>query len=134
MAALSRNKGKVGEREIARELSDLTGWTVRRKVRQLDGESDLEGVPGWSVEVKRHASALPGDIAAWWAQAHAQAVASGPEVVPVLFFRADRREWRAVFPAAIMLGLPPQERPGYEWTCECSLQAWAALARERDAG
>lgn len=133
MGAMSRNKGKAGEQEVARELSLLTGWEVRRKVRQLDGESDLEGVPGWSVEVKRHAAALPGDIAKWWAQAHAQAATSGPQVVPVLFFRANARKWRAVFPVGILIGKGPQDQPGYEWTCETSLEAWAAIARERHA-
>jgi hypothetical protein len=134
MGAMSRDKGKAGEREVAREISLLTGWNVRRKVRQLDGESDLEGVPGWSVEVKRHAVALPGDIAAWWKQAHDQAVSSGPAEVPVLFFRANGRKWRAVFPLSIVMGRAPQDQPGYEWSCEVGLEAWAAIARERYAG
>jgi hypothetical protein len=42
MGMKSRNKGKVGEREIASIVRALTGWEVKRKVRQLDGESDLE--------------------------------------------------------------------------------------------
>jgi hypothetical protein len=45
MGAMSRNKGKAGEREIAGLLSDLTGYKVQRRVRQRDGDSDLEGFP-----------------------------------------------------------------------------------------
>ena len=63
---MQRNKGAGGEREIAGIMRDLTGWDVRRRVRQHDGDSDLEGVPGWSVEVKRHRTASRGDIAGWW--------------------------------------------------------------------
>ena len=34
MGSLSRTKGQTGEREAARLLSELTGRTVRRRVRQ----------------------------------------------------------------------------------------------------
>ena len=57
MSLKSRNKGKAGEREIAALVADLTGLKVMRRVRQRDGDSDLEGVPGWCIEVKRHARA-----------------------------------------------------------------------------
>ena len=67
MGMMSRNKGKAGEREIASLLADLTGFDVRRRVRQRDGDSDLEGIPGWVVEVKRHAKATRASIRAWWA-------------------------------------------------------------------
>ena len=50
---MSRTKGAAGERELAAALRELTGWDIRRRVRQHDGDSDLEGVPGWSIEVKR---------------------------------------------------------------------------------
>ena len=119
MSAMQRNKGKAGEREIAAIVRDLTGWDVRRRVRQHDGDSDLEGVPGWSVEVKRHATAARGDIRAWWEQARRQANAGQ---VPVLFFRRDRDEWRAVWPI--------DESHGYDYTAEGSIAAWACVARE----
>jgi len=59
MAGLSRNKGKAGEREIARILTELTGHEVRSRVRQHDGDDDLVGVPGWSIEAKRYKAAPP---------------------------------------------------------------------------
>lgn len=127
MSAMQRTKGKAGEREIAALVRDLTGWDVRRRVRQHDGDSDLEGVPGWSVEVKRHASASRADIARWWQQAVAQAGAA----LPVLFYRADRAAWRAVWPLAVCL--VQQQRDywrGVEWTADTSIEAWAAVARD----
>jgi hypothetical protein len=101
VSASSRTKGQAGEREIAALIRDLTGWDVRRRVRQHDGDSDLMGVPGWSIEVKRRARALRSDIAAWWKQAVEQA---GAGDWPVLFFRADRDAWRAVWPLGVHLG------------------------------
>jgi len=129
MAAMQRTKGQTGEREIAGILADLTGFTVKRRVRQHGGDSDLEGVPGWSLETKRHASASRGDIRAWWAQAVAQARPAG--LLPVLFWRKDRDQWRAVWPVAVHLAI--QERDywtDYEWTAEGPPEAWAAVARE----
>lgn len=128
MSAAQRNKGKAGEREASALIREHTGWDVRRRVRQHDGDSDLMGVPGWSVEVKRTATALPGQIAGWWAQAVDQC-AEGE--LPLLLYRADRREWRAVWPLAVVL---TQQRADYwrsiDWTAETTVQAWAAVARE----
>ncbi len=129
MTAMSRTKGKAGEREVAALVRNLTGWEVRRRVRQHAGDSDLEGVPGWSVEVKRHAGAGRADIARWWAQTVAQAERA--DAVPVLFFRLDRDAWRAVWPIA--LHLTEQSAlmwTDYAWTVEASVEAWAAASRE----
>ena len=101
MAGMSRTKGKVGERELASLLSDLTGYTVARRVRNLAGEDDLQGLPGWSIECKRYAAITPALVAGWWAQAQRQAQAIGQE--PVLFYRADRGQWRAVWCASLLL-------------------------------
>lgn len=100
MGAASRDKGKRGERELAELLRALTGQDVRRRVRQHDGDSDLEGPAGWCVECKRHATATPADVARWWRQAAAQAQAA--EAVPLLAWRADRmRDWVFVWPAGL---------------------------------
>ncbi len=129
MSRMSRAKGQTGEREISTILRDQTGWDVRRRVRQHDGDSDLEGVPGWSVEVKRHRTASRGDIAGWWRQTVAQAERAG--AVPVLFFRADRDTWRAVWPLAALLTHQTADYwRAYEWTAEGAIAAWAAAARE----
>lgn len=128
MGAMQRNKGSKGEREIAGIIRDITGWDVRRRVRQHDGDSDLVGVPGWSVEVKRHAKADRADIRAWWLQCVEQA----DGFPPVLFFRRNRDEWRAVWPvAASLVSQSVDMWSDYEWTCEGSVQAWASVARDK---
>lgn len=126
MGAMQRTKGQAGEREVAALVRDLTGWDVKRRVRQHDGDSDLEGIPGWSVEVKRHASATRSDIAGWWRQAVTQAKG----LLPVLFYRLDRDSWRAVWPVAVSMRAASEIWMGYEWTAEGSVEAWAAVARE----
>lgn len=127
MAGKSRSKGKVGEREIAHLIAELTGFPAKRKVRQHEGDSDIEGVPGWSVEVKRHATATRGDIARWWKQAVAQSSSN----VPVLVYRLDRQDWRAVWPASVLLTMQSASMwEQFEWTCESTVECWAAVVRE----
>ena len=129
MTAMQRNKGKGGELEVAGIVRELTGWDVRRKVRQHSGDSDLEGVPGWCVEVKRHAQAGRGDLARWWTQTTEQAAKAS--MLPVLFYRLDRDQWRAVWPLAVTLVQQHADYwRGYEWTAETSIDAWAAAARD----
>lgn len=126
MSAMQRTKGRAGEREIAAIVRDLTGWDVRRRVRQHEGDSDLDGVPGWSVEVKRHRTASRAEVARWWLQTVAQA----GDRTPVLMYRQDRGEWRAIWPlAALMTGHDVASWPGIEWTSDTSVEAWAAVAR-----
>lgn len=119
MGLKSNAKGKAGERELAGLIADLTGWDVRRRVRQHDGDSDLCGVPGWSVECKRHATIGRADLRRWWAQAEHQAAQTHER--PVLIYRRNRDDWRAVW------ALGPG---GYEYTAEGSIEAWAMVARE----
>ncbi len=52
MSAAQREKGKRGEREVAGIIKTLLGVDVRRRVRQHEGDSDLEGIDGWVIEVK----------------------------------------------------------------------------------
>lgn len=127
MSSMQRTKGAQGEREISGIIRDLTGWEVKRRVRNHAGDSDLTGIPGWSVEVKRHKTAGRAEIASWWRQTQEQATG----LLPVLFYRLDRDSWRAVWPVA--LGIKAQTAgmwSGYEWTVEGSPEAWAAVARE----
>lgn len=129
MSAMSRNKGAGGERELANLLADLTGWDVRRRVRQHGGDSDLEGVAGWSVEVKRHARAPTASISTWYAQSVRQAQAGG--LLPVLFYREDRQPWRAVWPlSALLIQHHAAMWTDYLWTAETSIEAWASAAVE----
>lgn len=135
MSGMQRTKGQAGEREVAALIRDLTGWPAARRVRQHDGDSDLDGVPGWCAEVKRHKAAARAEIGAWWRQTVAQATqvaaTTGSRALPVLFFRRDRDEWRAVWPVAVALGVQTADMwSDYAWTAEGTVQAWAAVARE----
>jgi hypothetical protein len=86
----SHRKGKHDELEVAALLRNLLGTAVVRNLTQVrDGGHDLLGLPGWSAEVKR---ACTPRVHQWWRQAVAQA----GEVRPVLFYRLDRKPWRAV--------------------------------------
>lgn len=127
MSGMQRSKGKAGEREIASLLREVSGWDVQRRIRQHTNDDDLVGVPGWSLEVKRHRAATASVIAAWWAQAVAQAGGS----LPVLLYRLDRQEWRAVWPVSVLM---TEQRAdywrGYEWTAETSVAAWVSVVRE----
>lgn len=127
MGAMQRTKGASGEREACALLRDLTGIEVRRRVRNQAGDSDLVGIPGWSVEVKRHASATPGVIDAWWAQA----VAQGCLDVPLLLYRLDRQEWRARWPLSVVL--TRKTAPLWtdaKWAADTTPEAWASVYRE----
>lgn len=126
MSAMQRTKGQSGERELAALLSKLTGHDVRRRVRQHDGDSDLDGIPRWSIECKRHATATPGKVFDWWCQACDQARAA--YLLPVLFYRADRGQWRAVWQADLHTGVSPL-RPDYFYTLEADPETWWQMVR-----
>lgn len=124
MGAFSRSKGKRAERSVAVILRELTGWDVKRRVRNLAGESDLEGVPGWSIEVK-DCTILA--IPQWWRQAVGQAHGE----YPVLFYKIPRKGWRAMWPLAAVLGVDAaDEWLGEEFACTSTIEAWACVARE----
>lgn len=131
MSKFSRDKGRRGELEIARIVNELTGWDVKRRVRQHDGDSDIEGIPGWSVEVKNCATLA---IPEWWRQAVRQSVGSG---FPVLFYKVPRKGWRAMWPLAPVISTAKIDAsPGAgEWlderfACHSTVEAWACVARE----
>jgi Holliday junction resolvase len=127
MGRMQRTKGKVGEREAAALIRQHTGWAAIRRVRNGAGDSDLIGVPGWSVEVKRRASATRAQVAQWWLQCVEQA---GWDL-PVLLYRLDRCSWRVVWPLAVNLRIQHADQwYDYDWTVEGTVAAWAAVARE----
>lgn len=108
MSAMSRLKGHTGERQAAALLHELTGHSIKRRVRQHAGDADLEGLEplGWCVEVKRYASTPLAMVAGeWWPQAVEQARRAG--LLPLLLYRPDRGNWRAVWPADLHMGEPP---------------------------
>ena len=93
----SRMKGKRGELEVCTLINAWTGYEVHRNLDQTrSGGSDIMGVPGWSVEVKRQKSW----VSDWWTQTAAQAMRENNK--PVLLYRLDRKPWRAQFCACAL--------------------------------
>ena len=123
----SRDKGKRGESELAKLLSELTGFDVRRRVRQYAGDSDLEGLPAWSVECKRHGNPSPAFVwGVFWPQAVAQAQASN--ALPLLAYRADRGLWTFVWPSDLHTGVQPI-RTDYPHVLLAPPETWWAMTR-----
>jgi hypothetical protein len=119
MSASQRSKGARGEREVARLISDLLCFEVSRRCRQHDGDCDLEGVPGWSVEVKNHSKVTRSILMGWWQQADAQA----GKLKPCLWYKRAPGWWRVIWAA---------DRGWTEWASlhEGEPEAWAAAVRE----
>ena len=92
MGRMSRNKGKAGEREAAKEISRLFGVDARRGVQFAGGTDSpdvVHGLPDVHVEVKRT------ERLSLWA-AIDQAVSDAGTKMPIVLHRANRRPWIAV--------------------------------------
>ncbi len=116
----SRNKGAEGEREVARILRKELGIDVHRnwQAQAAGGGADIL-IPGWAVEVKR-AKVLR--IAPWWTQAAIQANSSG--LRPVLIYRPDRGNWRALM---AINDLRPDLRCPHQ--VDMALECWCEIYR-----
>ncbi|MGF6601435.1 Holliday junction resolvase [Paraburkholderia sp. GAS448] len=132
MGSMERCKGARGELELVGLLHDALGVNAQRRCRQHEGDSDLVGIDGWTVECKRRKAAARADLMAWWAQTVEQARAN--DELPVLFVRVDRTPWRVIWPLAVLLDVRPRDGWfDFDLTVESSIAAWAAVAREHAA-
>lgn len=92
----SRAKGKRGELDLAKVLRDF-GFEARRgqQFSGKNGDADVVGLPGIHIECK-HCERT--NLDEWMEQserdAHAEFLASGTPVVPVVIHRKNRQEWR----------------------------------------
>ena len=88
----SRNKGKRGEREVAK-IFQKAGFHARRSV-QYNGRpgtaADVVGIPGLHIEVKLVEKE---SIRAWYRQAQRDAHASPENEMPVIVHRKSREPW-----------------------------------------
>lgn len=120
----SRAKGKSGELEVVHILREELGVEATRNLDQWrDGGSDILGLAGWAIEVKRAKTPL---LKSWWEQTVRQA---GTSKTPVLWYRLDRKHWRVVLPLHSItkdFGL----RTELEWTVETTPEVFCALVRE----
>lgn len=96
---MSRNKGKVGEREVVGILQPVVNNVyplfglkppkLQRNSLQSDGGgSDIHGLEWMALEVKYHKDLA---INSWWAQTVRQA---GADRVPILLYRTNNQPWR----------------------------------------
>jgi len=93
MGRMSRNKGKVGERELAQELSRVLGVTARRGVQYSGGPDSpdvVTDIPNLHIECKRteHFRLF---------EALEQAISdAGSSQTPVVMHRPNRKSWVVV--------------------------------------
>ncbi len=108
MSHPSKTKGDKAEREVAALISDLLGVECRRKLGagRSDDEGDLEGLPGWTLEVKNYKSISDGVNAGLADCVKEQANARTP------------------FGAALI------RRPGGRWFVAMTIEQWATTVRE----
>ena len=91
----AKAKGSAGEREAISVLNGMlerngfAGIELSRNLNQArDGGSDILGMPGIAIEVKRQKTL---DIPGWWNQICAAARPSG--ALPLLMYRQNHRPW-----------------------------------------
>jgi Holliday junction resolvase len=109
----SRNKGASVEREFIGLAYEYGGLRLRRNLEQCrSGGHDIDGLPGWAVEVKGRAlTPVSSDIWAMITQARVQAQRVGAR--PVLALKVNRRGWFCYVDAADLW--PDWYSPGASW-------------------
>jgi len=132
MSAMQRNKGRAGEQEVARLIRDHLGLDITRAWQRQaarKSNSDLDGLPGWAVEVK-WAKTWRSE---WWEQAQDQGIMEN--ATPALVYRLDQKgvglppilKWRVIVPLAAICS----EDVDPDHTAEITLAAWMQIIRER---
>jgi len=92
MGLFSRNKGKVGERELARELARVFGVTARRGVQfqGSPGSPDvIVDIPDLHIECKRTERFR-------LYEALEQALSDAGVKIPVVLHRQNKKPWVAI--------------------------------------
>lgn len=109
----SRNKGAVVEREFAALAYEISGIKLRRALEQCrSGGHDLEGLPGWAIEVKARAERPgPAELEKMFKQAFEQAQRINGR--PLLAVKVNRRGWICYVDAADLR--PDWWIPGQSW-------------------
>lgn len=96
MSNPQKRKGDNAERELAKQLSDLLGFTVRRKLGagRADDVGDLDGLPDTTAQAKNYADVLRAINQGLKDLEQQQANASSTH--GVLFVRRRGGQWIAV--------------------------------------
>lgn len=111
----SRKKGSTVEREFIALAYEYGGYRLRRNLEQCrSGGHDIEGLPGWAVEIKGRALVpVNSDLHVMYTQARAQALIAGAR--PVLALKVNRRGWFCYVDGADVR--PDWWAPGETWVC-----------------
>lgn len=130
MAINSRAKGASAEREVADLVFDELGVRLKRNLEQYraDEQGDLNGLDGWTIEVKHYAKASDYKPE-WWRQV--TAAANRNKEMPALFWRGNRQAWRVT----VRLGSINSDSSTdlFDEPVTLSFKAWAMLVRERSS-
>lgn len=93
----SKQKGARAEREVARILRDH-GYLDAHRTAQYCGNTgeaaDVDGVPGFHIEVKVRGEKEYLAIEDWWNKLVSESDLSGR--IPVLVYKKDRKKWKIV--------------------------------------
>ncbi len=86
----SKEKGKAGERELAKKLREY-GYDTRRGQQfcGANGDADVVGLPGVHIEVKRTERLSLYD-------AMAQAISDSKGDIPAVFHRKNNSDWLVI--------------------------------------
>lgn len=99
MTINSKQKGKAGEREIAKLLREH-GYDARRSQQYCgaNGDADVIGLPGIHIESKRTERLNLSD-------AMSQAISDSKENIPTVWHRKNHEEWLVTMRAKDWLSL-----------------------------
>lgn len=108
MTSAAKRKGDRAELELAALLADQLGMPMRRKLGagRSDDTGDIDGLPGWTIEVKNYRDIVAGLNAGLTDSVREQANAGTPH--GVAFIR----------------------RPGGRWFAAMTIEQWCSVARE----
>lgn len=125
----ARSKGRRGEREVIEEINKLLGITLEINYSQsYGGGHDLLGCPGYAIEVKRRKAVTQADLKNWWNQTVVQA--NKVNLLPCLWFRADRNDWKVCIPDMYAMKNKFFEIEDFNIASTMSTELWAAIMRE----
>lgn len=127
MPAMQKRKGKTGELELAKKLTEKLGTKVTRNLGQTrDGGHDLN-LDGWALEVKR--ANIP-RIKEWWEQTIKQAEETNRK--PVLAYRVNFGKWK--FMVRLQDINEEMSGQGDYMTAEVDIDGFCIIAREAIRG
>lgn len=125
----SRDKGRRGEQEVAREIESLLGFRPQRNLSQVAvGGYDLIGIPGWAVEVKLYAKITKTDREAFWNQAVRQAREN--DFRPCVWFRVNHQAWQVMVACPWALENKIYDISDHRIVAVIKPELWAAMVRE----